>query len=570
MKRLLFITLIFLIGCTTTTSLLNEFEPDVQMQLKEKFLDKEGNLTRFRNNILVYINKDIASEDSVFLANITEEINGLVENYSVSLTPVMSTASIIFHTDDNIPDGKIVSRKNSTSWILQSFIALNLNNAIDREKMLYYYYMRALTDFKKDYTTPENPVPGFVFDEENYQNITFHPLDKKMIKAIYSKKTINLQNNNNIQNNINREITRSIFLYLPYALCFLLIIVMFQKGFFKRHYYRFWPFFCQGFLVIITFLFTFTIAILIFNYARAQIIWKKDFELFFIMFCQAIMLILMVYVIERPLLKDNDSLLLRVAIPFFSTFISMLFISFVFRLLPIMHNNTFNGSMPYTFICIRCLYIYISIQSENQIKKKDLELARLGELHKQAELRSLQSKINPHFLYNSLNSIASLASSDPVKTEKMAVALSDFFKYSLNKEKKEMVTLKEEMESIETYLSIEKVRFGDRLNYSIVLPKELEDMEIPQFIIQPVVENAMKHGISKRVNEGILKVEIFRNLNQLEIRIFDNGPDFPNEPVSGYGIQSIQEKLQIIYQDKAYMKWENGIDKHMLIVLPVK
>ena len=208
--------------------------------------------------------------------------------------------------------------------------------------------------------------------------------------------------------------------------------------------------------------------------------------------------------------------------------------------------------------------------SDNQIKKKDLELARLSELHKQAELRSLQSKINPHFLYNSLNSIAGLASSDPVKTEKMALALSDFFKYSLNKEQKEMVSLKEEIESIETYLSIEKVRFDNRLSYAIVLPKELENIEIPQFIIQPVVENAMKHGISKRVNEGILKVEICRNHNQLEIRIFDNGPDFPDEPVSGYGIQSIQEKLQIIYQDKAYLKWENGTNKHMLIVLPIK
>ena len=91
MKRLLFITLIFLIGCNYNTSLPNDFESDVQKQLKEKFLDN-GEINRFRNNILVYISKDITSEDSAFIANLTEEINGLVENYIVSLTPVMPTA----------------------------------------------------------------------------------------------------------------------------------------------------------------------------------------------------------------------------------------------------------------------------------------------------------------------------------------------------------------------------------------------------------------------------------------------------------------------------------------------
>ena len=558
MKQLIVILLVFLFGCNNAP-LLNEFEPEVQKQLKEKFLDNAGNTTRFRNNILVYINKDIAPEDSAFIANLTEEINGLIENYIVSLTPEMPTASMIFYTDNNIPDGKIVRRKNVSS-LIQSHIALNLNRpleAIDREKMLYYYYIRALTEFKENYKTPEYPIQGFVFDEKNHQNITFHPLDKKVIKAIYSK-TFDSQKRNS-----KKDITTSTLTYIQSILCFLLFVILFQKGFFKKHHYRFWPFFAQGFIVIIVLLIT-----PLFMYS---ISYSDHIRLFLSRslsdFGQLILTIPIIYAIERSLLKDKDNNLLRIVIPLFSTFASLLFVRLVLKL-PIALSNDY--SIIYIFLCIRCFYIYISILSENQIKKKDLELARLGELHKQAELRSLQAKINPHFLYNSLNSIASLASSDSMKTEKMALALSDFFKYSLNKEQKEMVSLKEEIESIETYLSIEKVRFGDRLNYSIFLPKELEDLEIPQFIIQPVVENAMKHGISHRISDGVIKIDISKNANHLEIRIFDNGPDFSEEPISGYGIQSIQEKLQLIYREKAYLKWENGTNKHILIVLPVK
>jgi len=216
----------------------------------------------------------------------------------------------------------------------------------------------------------------------------------------------------------------------------------------------------------------------------------------------------------------------------------------------------------------RAFYIYTNRASDNIIRQKDVELARLSELQKQAELQSLQSKINPHFLYNSLNSIASLAATDARKTEQMALALSDFFKYSINKEDNQMATLKDEIHSVETYLTIEKVRFDDRLDYTVNLPEELEDRLIPRFVIQPLVENAVKHGTSQVTGQGKISIEIRLNGTQLEIRIFDNGPGFPNEPISGYGLQSIQEKIHLIYGKKAYLAWENGDEKHVLISLP--
>ncbi|MCW3787510.1 sensor histidine kinase [Plebeiibacterium sediminum] len=222
------------------------------------------------------------------------------------------------------------------------------------------------------------------------------------------------------------------------------------------------------------------------------------------------------------------------------------------------------------FVVIGVIRAFVSFfvltEKENKIAN-EVMLANLRELKTKAELNALHSKINPHFLYNSLNSIAGLAKTDAEKTEHMALSLSKLFRYSINKQQSDWSTLEEEVEMVKIYLDIEKVRFDDRLEYSIDLPAAIKDIRIPRFLIQPLAENAIKHGISKLVGKAEIKVGVKKNKDYLEISVHDNGPEFPNELDSGFGLQSIYDKLEILYPDKFELHFINSPEKQILIKL---
>jgi two-component system LytT family sensor kinase len=149
----------------------------------------------------------------------------------------------------------------------------------------------------------------------------------------------------------------------------------------------------------------------------------------------------------------------------------------------------------------------------------------------------------------------------------MALSLSKLFRYSINKDQSDWTTFKEELEMVKIYLDVEKVRFDDRLSYSVELPTELENYKIPRFIIQPLVENAVKHGISKSVESGQIKVTVTLEGRKVSIAVSDDGPAFPNDLAPGFGIQSIYDKLEILYQDKFEMNFINSPQKQVLIKL---
>lgn len=132
-----------------------------------------------------------------------------------------------------------------------------------------------------------------------------------------------------------------------------------------------------------------------------------------------------------------------------------------------------------------------------------------------------------------------------------------------------MNTLAEELNAIRTYLEIEKVRFGDRLSFEIDCPSELLDIQIPQLLIQPLVENAIKHGLSQITEYGFIRILVRRVENQLKIRVYDTGPAFPDGPLSGFGIQNTQERITLLYGAKATINWQNGAEKYIEISMPV-
>lgn len=165
----------------------------------------------------------------------------------------------------------------------------------------------------------------------------------------------------------------------------------------------------------------------------------------------------------------------------------------------------------------------------------------------ETQFEALQAKVNPHFLYNSLNSIAGLATVDGEKTRQMALALSRFFRYSMNREQEVMHTLNEEAEMIKTYLEIEQIRFGDRLSYTLELPQEIESHKIPRMLLQPIVENCIKHGMKGNITELIIHISFAASDATLTLSVKDNGMPFSKDFIPGYGIQSVYEKLNLLY-----------------------
>lgn len=217
----------------------------------------------------------------------------------------------------------------------------------------------------------------------------------------------------------------------------------------------------------------------------------------------------------------------------------------------------------------RGVLMLLEYSEELKVLATASEISKLKELKTKAEIQSLQSRINPHFLYNSLNSIAGLAHSDPGKVEKMALSLSDLFRYSVNRTDDQMSTILDEINMVRSYLEIEQIRFGERLSYKIDMDKTIENMQIPKFILQPIVENAVKHGVSKQEGKGEIKITIEKNSNKIVITVFDNGPAFPEGFVSGAGLQSVYDLLNLICGGDAEVNWQNNPEKFIKITIPV-
>jgi len=538
---------------------------------------------RYYANILIRLDGYPSKDDSLIFNELVTKLKSVVDEWTVSLGTTMSSNLVVAI---NIPErkgemNKITGSQFNRREIFKRTVILNLPKEmqlIERKKVIYYYILRSLVVFKDDESKAEQ-VPGSVFTESRPEQITFHPVDFKIIEKIYSKEVEDQFNNRNSSINFKWKTEISGFLvYLSFFLSFSLLIFFVGKGKFKNHRYQFTPFVKQGMLVVLAFIINNFIYV-IFAYIYLPISESLPVVVALTIFGSLIFgsaSILIIFIIERALLKGKDNTILKVLVPI-STALLMVVILFLIRLEYALSSQAsyllMVSSSANSFILIagigRAFYIYMAIQSESIIRKKDLEIVQMNELQKQAELQSLRAKINPHFLYNALNSIASLATTDAQKTEQMTLALSDFFKYAINRDQKQLNSISEELNATRTYLEIEKVRFGDRLNFEIDCPSEFLEIQIPQLLIQPLVENAIKHGLSKITEKGNIKISLQKQGNYLQIRVYDNGPSFPDEPLTGFGIRNTQERISLLYGEKASINWVNDKAKFIEIRLPL-
>jgi hypothetical protein len=219
-------------------------------------------------------------------------------------------------------------------------------------------------------------------------------------------------------------------------------------------------------------------------------------------------------------------------------------------------------------IWVLAYHLYHYYQKEVVTAKENAQLSIIA---KQAQLDNLSSQLNPHFLFNSLNSIKSLVIENPNNARRAIDLLSDLLRSSLYEKDKDLITIKEELSLVQDYVELERMRFEERLQLEITFDKSLSSFKIPTLSIQLLVENAIKHGIDAIVEGGIVHLIIEKNQNTVEITVQNPGSIDTNK-VSGLGLRNLQERLAIQYKGNATFKLA-ALDKTTVlavITLPIK
>jgi anti-sigma regulatory factor (Ser/Thr protein kinase) len=223
--------------------------------------------------------------------------------------------------------------------------------------------------------------------------------------------------------------------------------------------------------------------------------------------------------------------------------------------------------IAFLFSVARLLDHYAQLEKANRRNKATLKGSKIKEIQIQHQLEVLQAKLSPHFLYNSLNSIASLALIDGQRTKDMTIALSKLLRFSLIYSENNFTTIEKEIEILEAYLEVEKIRFEENLKYEIDVSEEAGEYIIPGFILQPIVENCIKHAFINSESFNFISVVIRIVRNEIEITIGDNGVLFPDKIMPGYGFKNVNDKLQLLFPGKYDFEIGNRPEKQVKIVI---
>ena len=222
--------------------------------------------------------------------------------------------------------------------------------------------------------------------------------------------------------------------------------------------------------------------------------------------------------------------------------------------LPLWLDQVYNGFLLSAFLYAAILSVSYLVESRERLARQQIETARLSELLAKAQLKALRRQIEPHFLFNSLNAIAGLVRERRNDAAVTTIAsLSDFLRKVIEHPDRQEVPLGEEVQFLEKYLDIQKLRFAERLQISLNVPQELSSVQVPSLILQPLVENAVKHGISKQARGGWIRVAAFCSSGRLTLRVYNDGPNLPQDwyhTQSGVGIANVRARLENLYGDK--------------------
>lgn len=215
-------------------------------------------------------------------------------------------------------------------------------------------------------------------------------------------------------------------------------------------------------------------------------------------------------------------------------------------------------------------YIYHYVERN---RTQELDTFRLEAAVKELELKTIKAHINPHFIFNALNSIRALVDENPERARKAITELSNILRSSMQAEKMETVPLQQELDIVKDYLALEHMRFEERLSIELDIDEDTLNQPVPPMMLQTLVENAIKHGISKQINGGLIKVISEFNDHHHEIIVQNSGSlnGHAHEKKEGFGIKSTQDRLNLLYQGKAQFQIReiNGNMVESKVIMPV-
>ena len=214
-------------------------------------------------------------------------------------------------------------------------------------------------------------------------------------------------------------------------------------------------------------------------------------------------------------------------------------------------------------------YLLEAFERSRAAERRALELAVAA---REAELRSLKAQLDPHFLFNSLNSVAALIGTDAPAARRMCFLMAGFFRKSLGLGRRDLIPLAEEIYLAETFLAIEEVRFGDRLKARVEIDEPALSLAVPPLLLQPLVENAVHHGVAHLIEGGEVRVSARRRGDHLELEV-DNpcDPERPASRGSGVGLANVRARIEATFAHRANVEVEEEADRYRIrLLLPAQ
>lgn len=211
------------------------------------------------------------------------------------------------------------------------------------------------------------------------------------------------------------------------------------------------------------------------------------------------------------------------------------------------------GAATYFFYSLMRMKHSRRMIEEERISRMTLEKDALA-----AKLKMLQAQIEPHFLFNTLSNVVSLIDTQPARGKAMLLDLTKYLRISLSRTLPEKTTMGQEIEMLKAYLNIQKIRMGERLNFIIDVPEYLYPLALPPMLLQPLVENAIKHGLEPKVEGGEIRIAAAAEHNLLRIEVRDTGIGFSDYHQSGVGLANVRERLELLFGEKGKLLLEEN------------
>jgi sensor histidine kinase YesM len=222
------------------------------------------------------------------------------------------------------------------------------------------------------------------------------------------------------------------------------------------------------------------------------------------------------------------------------------------------------GALLY-LLAVAFHYLLIGLERAREVERQELEVRVLG---REAELKALKAQLDPHFLFNALNAISSLCVSQPSTARTLTTLLAEYLRKSLRVGSAESITLSEELELVSSYLAIERIRFGPRLELEQSVDENARGHRVPPLLLQPLVENAVTHGIGQLVDGGVVRLEAKRDGARVRIRVENRcDPDRPSRSGTGIGLTNTKRRVATFYGDDARVEVVDEPDRFCVTLL---